>query len=140
MVMQPPIGRHLHWVARIVQKGFDAALENAGGSMPVWLILLSVKVKDFDTQRELAREIGIEDPTLTHHLDSMERDGLVKRTRDPDNRRAIRVELTAKGEQMFEHLREAAKTYDRQIRRGISPDDVDRVRELLTRIAENVSR
>lgn len=140
MFMQPPIGRHLHRVARIVQKGFDAALENAGGSMPVWLILLSVKVKDFDTQRELAREIGIEDPTLTHHLDLMERDGLVKRTRDPDNRRAIRVELTAKGEQMFEHLREAAKTYDRQIRRGISPDDVDRVRELLTRIAENVSR
>ncbi|HEX6222067.1 MAG TPA: MarR family winged helix-turn-helix transcriptional regulator, partial [Acidimicrobiia bacterium] len=83
--MQPPIGRHLHWVARIVQKGFDAALQDAGGSMPVWLILLSVKVKDFDTQRELAREIGIEGPTLTHHLDSMERDGLVKRTRDPDN-------------------------------------------------------
>lgn len=108
--------------------------------MPEWLILLSVKVKDFDTRRELAREIGIEGPTLTHHLDSMERDGLVKRTREPDNRRAIRVELTAKGEQMSEHLREAAKTYDRQIRLGISPDDVDRVRELLTRIAENVSR
>lgn len=138
--MKPPIGRHLHWVARAVERAFDGALEEAGGSRPVWLILLSVKVKDFDTQAELAREIGIEGPTLTHHLDTMERDGLVTRERDPDNRRSIRVALTPEGDALFERLRAAAESFDHQLRRGISAAEVDQVRDLLTRMGENVSR
>ena len=136
---QPPIGRHLHWVARAIQKGFDEALEEAGGTQPVWLILLTVKVKKYDSQRELAKAVRLEEPTLTHHLDAMERDGLVTRERDPDNRRAIRVELTSKGEEMFTRLRDAATAYDRRMRRGISADDIDLVRETLTRMAENVT-
>ena len=137
--MEPPIGRHLHWVARIVQRSFNDALETAGGSQPVWLILLSVKVKDFDTQGELARAIGIEGPTLTHHLDAMEHDGLVIRRRDPDNRRATRVELTPAGDELFERLREEATRFDEQLRAGISTADLERVRWSLTRMAENVS-
>lgn len=142
--MQPPtespIGRHLHWVARIVQKAFNETLEESGGSQPVWLILLSMKIKDFDTQQELARSVGIEGPTLTHHLDAMERDGLVARRRDPDNRRSVRVELTTEGEALFHRLREAARSFDRRLRQGMSSEKVDLVREALTRMAENVSR
>lgn len=136
--MEPPIGRHLHWVARIVQKAFNDVLEQAGGSLPVWHILLSVRVKDFNTQHELAQAIGIEGPTLTHHLDAMEHDGLVTRRRDPGNRRAIRVELTPEGVQLFETLRDVARRFDQQLRRGMTGDQVDMVRDSLTMMAENV--
>jgi MarR family transcriptional regulator for hemolysin len=138
--MQPPIGRHIHWIARILQKEFNQTLEEAGGSQPVWLILLSAKGKAFATQQELARSIGIEGPTLTHHLDSMERDGLVARSRDPGNRRSVRVDLTSDGEKLFKRLRTAAGRFDERLREGISDKEIDVVRDLLTRMAENVSR
>lgn len=138
--MKSPIGRHLQWVSRIVHRAFSDALEEAGGSVSTWLILLSIEAKDFDTQQELARFVGIEGPTLTHHLDIMEHDGLVVRRRDADNRRSIRVEATADGEELFERLRQAARAFDTRVRDGISDEEVDQVRDLLTRMGENVSR
>lgn len=138
--MKPPIGRHIHWVARLLQKAFNEALEEAGGSQPVWLVLLSVKSKEYETQLELARSVGIEGPTLTHHLDAMERDGLVVRRRDPNNRRSVRVELTSDGEKLFQSLRRAAGEFDERMREGVSDEDVDLVRDTLTRLGENVSR
>jgi MarR family transcriptional regulator for hemolysin len=136
--MEAPIGRHLHGVARITQRAFNQELERAGGSLPTWLILLSVKRHDFGTQQELAREVGIEGPTLTHHLDLMEREGLVVRERDRDNRRAVRVRLTGAGEDLFAVLRGAASGFDRKLREGVSDEELELVRFALTRFAENV--
>ncbi|MGH8914963.1 MAG: MarR family winged helix-turn-helix transcriptional regulator [Acidimicrobiia bacterium] len=136
--MEAPIGRHLHWVARITQKAFNDALEGAGGSLPTWLILLSLEREDYATQLELARAVGIEGPTLTHHLDSMERQGLVSRVRDLNNRRAIRVKLTPAGEKLFLSLREAALGFDRKLRKRVSPEELAVTRSVLTRFAENV--
>lgn len=136
----PPIGRQIHWISRILQREFNQALEEAGGSQPVWLILLSVKQQVFETQQELARFVGIEGPTLTHHLDAMERHGLVTRFRDPDNRRSVRVELAPGGEKLFKRLRDAAARFDARLREGITDEEVEMMRDLLTRMAENVSR
>ncbi|MEJ7721620.1 MAG: helix-turn-helix domain-containing protein [Ilumatobacteraceae bacterium] len=46
-----------------------------GGSLTTWQVLLSVKAGGHGKQRELARALGIEDATLTHHLNRMERPG-----------------------------------------------------------------
>jgi MarR family transcriptional regulator for hemolysin len=137
--MEPPIGRHLYWIARLTQKAFNDALESAGSSLPAWLILLHVEKKKFDTQTELASAIGIESPTLTHHLDAMEHDGLVKRVRDVDNRRAIKVELTEAGREMFSRLHDVAIGFEEQLRTGVSDDEVAVVRSVLDRFGRNVS-
>src|SRR5919202_6065709 len=98
MARQPPrpepIGLHVARVAKSLNRAFEAALADAGGSLPTWLILLSLKAGRWGTQRELAEAIGIRGATLTHHLDGLERDGLVRRRRDPSNRRVQLVELT----------------------------------------------
>jgi len=135
---EAPIGRHLHWVARTVQKAFNDALVEAGGSQPSWLILLMAKREAFHTQHELAQAVGIEGPTLTYHLDAMEAEGLITRTREPANRRAIRVSLTAAGETLFDTLYRAAAAFDLRLRRGVSDEEIATVRAALTRFAENV--
>jgi MarR family transcriptional regulator for hemolysin len=140
MTAEPPIGRHLHWVSRIVAKAFNDALAEAGGSQPVWLILLMAKQEAFETQHELAQAVGIEGPTLTYHLDALEVEGLITRTRDPVDRRAIRVTLTPAGEALFERLYLAAMDFDRRLRRGVSDEEVAAVRAILNRIAENASQ
>jgi MarR family transcriptional regulator for hemolysin len=134
---QQPIGLALATTAKRLGRAFDDALAEAGGSRPTWLILLALKVQPPQTQRELAAAVGIEGATLTHHLDAMQRAGLVTRERVPENRRVQRVELTAEGERTFLRLREAARQFDERIRAGMSDEDVDRLRKLLSTLDAN---
>jgi MarR family transcriptional regulator for hemolysin len=135
----PPLGLRVARAAKVLGRAFDAALTEAGGSMAVWLVLVSVKAGGHGTQRNLAEAMGIEGPTLTHHLTRMEAAGLVVRTRDPENRRVQRVELTDAGEATFERLRARATAFDRQLRRGLSEAEVAQLSDLLDRLQQNVA-
>ena len=136
---QTPIGMELAGVARDVGRAFDAALARAGGSRPMWLVLLSLKSRPTANQRELAAAVGIQDATLTHHLNGMEADGLLTRRRDPANRRVHLVELTEAGDAAFRRLRTVAQHYDTRLRAGFSDADLDTLRGLLGRLRDNVT-
>ena len=134
----PPIGLHLATTSKQVGRAFNRALGESGGSVPVWLILSSLKGERWRTQQDLARAVGIEGPTLTRHVDAMERDGLVTRHRDTGDRRAVRVELTEAGEALHAELLRAVIAFNRRLRRGLAEDDVAQLHELLDRLASNV--
>jgi MarR family transcriptional regulator, transcriptional regulator for hemolysin len=134
-----PIGLRLTQVSRTVSRAFDDALAAAGGSVPVWLVLLNLKLRSNASQRELAEAMGISDATLTHHLNSMETAGLITRRRHPENRRVHVVELTGAGEAAFLRLRTAAAAFDQQLRRGFGEQDVADLDSLLARLAANVA-
>jgi MarR family transcriptional regulator for hemolysin len=136
----PPLGFLLAHTAKAVSRAFDDALSAAGGSMPTWLILLTLKTRTVHNQRELAEAVGIGGATLTHHLDNLERNGLVRRARGTDNRRIQRVELTEAGESAFLRLREAAIEFDERLRHGLSGPDVEAGRRLLGALRANVDR
>ncbi len=135
-----PIGLQLATTAKAVSRAFNDRLVEAGGSVPVWLILSSLKSDERRTQLELARSVGIEGPTLTRHLDGLEEAGLVRRVRDPADRRAVRVELTDAGEQLFHSLRQAVVAFNRDLTRGIGEPELERLRKTLGRLGQNASR
>jgi MarR family transcriptional regulator, transcriptional regulator for hemolysin len=134
-----PIGLQLTRTAKVVSRAFDDALSAAGGSLPTWLVLVSLKGRRHGAQRDLAEAVGVEGPTLTHHLNRMETAGLVTRTRDPENRRVHRVELTAKGEAMFKGLVATVRGFDRRLRRGFSQKELDALGDFLDRLRANVA-
>ena len=136
---RPPIGLHLARTARSVSRAFDDALAQAGGSVPRWLVLISLKTQPVRNQRELAEAVGIREATLTHHLNSMDEEGLITRRRDPANRRVHLVELTEAGEAAFQRMRGAATAFDQRLRSGLSGDDVAQLEALLGRLAANVT-
>ncbi|MEW2519064.1 MarR family winged helix-turn-helix transcriptional regulator [Actinacidiphila alni] len=135
---RPPIGLHLAGSARGISRAFDEALAEAGGSTPSWLILISLKTRRLGNQRELAAAVGIRGATLTHHLNAMEDDGLVRRRRDPANRRVQQVELTEKGETAFLAMRDAAVAFDRRLRDGLTEAELAAFESVLDRLHDNV--
>ena len=135
-----PLGLYLTRVSRTISRAFDDALAEAGGSLPVWLVLISLKRGKLASQRELADAVGIQGATLSHHLNAMESAGLVTRHRDPRNRRLHVVELTPAGDALFVRLREVAFAFDQRLRAGLTGPDVDQLEALLTRLRDNVSR
>ena len=134
-----PIGLELARAARTVSRAFDDALAEAGGSLPVWLVLLNLKTQQVSSQRDLAKAVGVREATLTHHLNAMDTQGLVTRTRDPANRRTHIVELTPAGEAAFLRLRDAATAFDRRLRDGLTDTDLAGLTILLDRLADNVA-
>ena len=134
-----PIGLFVTRRARMLSRAFDRALNAGGGSLPAWLVLASLKGGLHGTQREIADAVGIEGPTLTHHLNRMELAGLVTRERDPENRRAHLVELTEDGEREFMGLVRHVQAFDRRLRTGFSDEELATLRQLLDRLAANAA-
>lgn len=134
-----PVGLHLSRVSRAVGRAFNDALAEAGGSLPVWLVLISLKSGQRASQRELANAVGVQGATLSHHLNAMESAGLVTRRRDPRNRRLHLVELTPDGDALFSRLREVAFAFDQRLRAGLTEQDVDQLEVLLDRLRANAS-
>jgi MarR family transcriptional regulator for hemolysin len=135
----PPIGLLLATTSKAVGRAFNDSLAAEGGSIPIWLILNAIKGERRRSQLELARAVGIEGPTMTRHLDGLERAGLVERQRDPVDRRAVQVQLTRAGHALHGRLLKAVIAFNQQLRTGLSNDDIQTLRRVLGRLRENVA-
>ena len=124
--------------SKAVGRSFNSALAEGGGSIPIWLILNALKNEPLRTQLDLARAVGIEGPTLTRHLDGIEKAGLVERRRGTPDRRTIQVELTRAGHTLHERLLKAVISFNQQLRTGLSGEDVATLRRLLSQLQSNV--
>jgi DNA-binding MarR family transcriptional regulator len=84
---------------------------------------------------DLAREIALTKAGLTAMVDRLEKRSLVQRVPDPADRRAVRITLTAKGEQVF---RDAARVHLAGIRervtRHLTDDEARTIADALERV------
>jgi MarR family transcriptional regulator for hemolysin len=133
-----PVGLELALTAKAVSRAFNAALAEAGGTVPVWLVLNSLASEPQRTQLDLARFVGIEGPTLTRHLDGLEQSGLVERHRDTADRRAVRVELTDAGKRLHRELLKAVIAFSKELTAGLTDPELIRFKQTLTRLQHNV--
>jgi MarR family transcriptional regulator for hemolysin len=132
---QTPIGLQLARTARVVGQAFDRALQEAGGSAPAWQVLVLIRSRQWGNQSKLAEAMGITGATLTHHLNALEKQGIVRRWRDEGNRRVQHVELTPDGDAQFLRLRDVATAFDARLRAALSEADVAEARRLLDALA-----
>jgi MarR family transcriptional regulator, transcriptional regulator for hemolysin len=87
----------------------------------------------------MAEAMGITGATLTHHLNAMEAQGLVRRWREAGNRRVQRVELTDEGIALFDRLRDVVAAHDWWLRSTLSDREVEQLGELLDRLQAAVA-
>src|SRR3954447_19489763 len=130
----PPVGLSLARTARVVTQAFERAMAEAGGSASLWQVLLLVRSREWGTQSSLAEAMGVTGATLTHHLNAAERQGLVRRWREPDNRRVQRGELTDEGAAMFNRLRGVAVEHDERLRALFDEEELARFADYLDRV------
>jgi MarR family transcriptional regulator, transcriptional regulator for hemolysin len=134
----PPIGLRLARSARVVSQAFERALAEAGGSVASWQVLVLVRAQTWGTQAEMAEAMGITGATLTHHLNALERKGLVRRWREEHNRRSQHVELTEEGVELFDRLRTVAMAHDERLRSQLSDDELMQLAGLLDKLVRGL--
>ena len=129
------LGFEVAIMARLFERELRAALRDLHvlpGQLPV---LLALYDRDGRTQAELARIVGVEQPTMAATLARMEQAGLVGRSPDEDDARRARVGLTERSREIRRPLIDAARSVNRRAVRGLSADD----RSVLYRVVESVS-
>jgi DNA-binding MarR family transcriptional regulator len=87
---------------------------------------------------ELAQVSGVNTSTMSRHVKTLERSGLVSRSGDPSDGRAARVGLTPAGGEVLVSLREARHRYFSELLRGWSDGDRAALAPMLARLANEV--
>jgi DNA-binding MarR family transcriptional regulator len=123
------------FLTALAQRLFTRALQLRfaphGVSVGQWPLLLYLWQEDGLTQKELSRRVHIEEPTTTRTLGRMERDGLVRRERNPRNRRQVKVYLTERGQALRDELVPFALEVNAIATFGMSEQDKSRINSLL---------
>ncbi|HEY7438801.1 MAG TPA: MarR family transcriptional regulator [Acidimicrobiia bacterium] len=138
MVLQDdePVGRMLALTHKLIHARFDANLAEQGSSFATWIVLRYAIEGGF-SQRQLADEMRIEAPTLVRRLDRMERDGLVERRRDPNDRRVVRIHVTRAGKQLHDKLLRVVIASNEELRSLLSADEERVLQGLLHRVYDH---
>jgi DNA-binding MarR family transcriptional regulator len=86
---------------------------------------------------ELSRLLMVTGGNVTAIVDQLEKEGLVERLDEPDDRRAFRIRLTKSGERTFIDMARAHEEWVVDLLAGLSRRDQDELLRLLARVKEN---
>jgi MarR family transcriptional regulator for hemolysin len=91
-------------------------------------------------QKELVRLAQIEQPTMAQLLGRMERDGLIQRDPDPDDKRSSLISLTSAAREKLPQVRELLVWGNEIALKGFSKKEVSMLAKLLRRVVENLEK
>lgn len=132
------------YLVRDAHRAFQRLLERRiapyGVTRGQWYFLRVLWITDGLSQRELSARVGMMEPTTVIALRGMERTGLVRRRRGPDDRRKVRVFLTAKAKRLRGVLLGEAHRITREAEQDIGARDLAVLRRTLTRMTANLDR
>ena len=107
------------------------SLREHGLSDQQWRVLRVLGEHGMVETGRVAREAYILGPSLTGVLARMERDGLVRRERDPADQRRTVVEATAKGIKMVERLSHSVEGHYRWLEKSLGKQKLAQLYQLL---------
>ena len=126
---------------RLLLQAREAVMTNTRPSLRVhglsdqqWRVLRVLGEHGTVETGRVAREAFILGPSLTGVLSRMERDGLVKRERDPDDQRRTVVEATAKGKRLVGKLSHTVEAHYAWMEKTLGKADLSQLYQLLDRV------
>ena len=100
--MESPLGSDLARLVRIWRALIDHRLKPLELTQTHWVTLHNIhQLPPDQSQIQLAKAIGIEQPSLVRTLDQLEEKGLISRQTCASDRRAKRIKLTEKAEPLI---------------------------------------
>ncbi|MBC9250017.1 MarR family transcriptional regulator [Pseudomonas alcaligenes] len=138
---QHSFGMQLAQLSRAWRAELDRRLAGLGLSQARWLVLLHLALLDeAPTQRELAKTVGVEGPTLARLLDGLEAQGLVQRQAVLEDRRAKKIVLSPQARPLIEQIESIAQNLRTELFAGISEQEQRLCQQIHARILANLEK
>ncbi len=115
-------------------------LESIGMRASYRHVMKPLMENDGLTQLELVNITKLKAPTISITLRNMERDGIVRREKNDNDRRETHVFITDKGREMHARILEAYDKAEKVMLSGISEKELDAVGRLIKNMTENLRK
>ena len=125
---------------RVFQRVLERRIAAYGVTRGQWYFLRVLWVSDGLSQRELSTRVGMMEPTTAIALRSMEKSGLISRVRGGDDRRMLRVFLTAKAKRLRRVLLGVARNITAVAEAGASAAEIAMFQRIIARMTANLDR
>ncbi len=123
-----------------IRKMLDETLAEQGLSHGDWKVLISLQWAESQRRSagELARRAELTSGTMTARLDHLEGEGLVRRVGDPNDRRSVLVELTAKGRKKVGQAMGVQGEKEKLLAAALTPKEMEQLNALLRKLMVSV--
>lgn len=138
--MEENLGSMLAQVARLMRRSFDERARGIGVTRPQWQVLSLLRMHAGSNQGTLADMLDVEPITLARMIDRLQDGGLVERRADPADRRAWRIHLTGKGDELVEKLLPFGEQTLEAALEGIEGGERAMLLATLGKVRQNLSR
>jgi len=133
-------GHLISLAARAFERLSELRLKPFGFGVGYLPVLVALKEGKAQSQRDLARFARVEQPSMAQMLARMERDGLVRRTPDPDDGRSSRISLTEIAQARLPEGCAVLFQGNREVLSDFTDDEAAQLIALLTRLITNLDR
>jgi len=123
---------------RSLRRNYDSQLKEFGLTPCQFEVLMTLWEEENILLSELGRRVSRDGPTITGVIDRMERKMLVKRKRDSNDRRVVKVVLTAKSNGLKEQLSVTKKQILERITESLTSKEINQLEALLLKMINNV--
>jgi DNA-binding MarR family transcriptional regulator len=124
------INRRIKWM-------HDETLDQLNLTVSDWHVLTALHWAGEPYRRkagELARRAELTSGAMTSRLDALEKEGLVRRLRDPDDRRSVLVELTEKGRRQHDKAMGIQAQKEALLAEALTEREKEQLNTLLRRV------
>lgn len=128
-------------LSRAWRAELDRRLADLGLSQARWLVLLYLsRFEQAPTQRELARKVGVEGPTLARLLDALQEQGLIVRQAVEGDKRAKNILLAPAAKPLIERIEQISAQLRQEVFAGIDEEDFARCLAVHAQVLKNLER
>ena len=113
-------------------------LSKYGLTLGQYYIMRALWINEGQSQRALSEAVGTTEPTTASVLRMLEKNGLIRRTRNQQDRRTINIFLTEKGLEMKRELLLMAMGVNEIATRGLSQHDIEEIKRLMRAMSANL--
>jgi DNA-binding MarR family transcriptional regulator len=138
MAWELQFGYELRETSGLLLKALKRRIAPHGITLTQYFLLRQLWDNEGINQSELSERLATTQPATVATVDSLEKRGLIKRVRGTEDRRVVRIYLTAKGRTMRGTLLRYAYDLSLASVAGVRPADVAKLRSLLARVRENL--
>jgi DNA-binding MarR family transcriptional regulator len=112
----------------------EAEFEGEDISFTQWRVLMCLRDDIANTAADISRELSHDKGSMTRIVDQLEERGFIRRQRDKDDRRLVFLILTPPGRAAVNRLVPKLVDYYNDLLGDFSPQDVQLLTQLLTRL------
>jgi len=138
--LEKDIGFLIKLIHDTVEKTANKELKKAGLTIAQFRVIVFFKEKATDkiSQKELEDYFGVSHPTMVGIIKRMEKKGFVISKFDSEDGRIKNIYITPKGKSAYEEINFLKNKNEKKLISDIKNDEVKKLRELLTKMYENI--